>query len=235
MALTFLVKAVVGFGGPLLAIPILAPFVGVEHAVVVVSLGNIVANLMLLWANRTAAGTTMPLLIRVVSAGVVGVALGTYLLTVLDDRVLSFALAISVFVYIGLALARPELRISRERGLRIAAPVGIVGGFMHGATGNSGTVFGTFLHALALPRPEFVFAVTIPFLVFGSVQVATLATLGSFTGERLVQAVAAIVPVVLITPLGARIGGRLKSTTFSQLVLALLGVSGLALLVSAFG
>ncbi|MDH3249195.1 MAG: sulfite exporter TauE/SafE family protein, partial [Acidimicrobiia bacterium] len=100
MAFTFLVKSVVGFGGPLLAIPMLAPFIGVEHAVVAVSLGNIVANLMLLWANRDAAGTTMPLLVRVVSAGIIGVAGGTYLLTVLDDRILSIALAISVFLYI---------------------------------------------------------------------------------------------------------------------------------------
>ncbi len=233
MAFTFLVKSVIGFGGPLLAIPMLAPFVGVEHAVVVVSLGNIVANLMLLWGNRDAAGTTLPLLVRVISAGVVGVAAGTYLLTILDDRILSIALAVSVFIYIVLALTRPDVRLSRERGLRIAAPVGVLGGFMHGATGNSGTVFGTYLHALELPRREFVFAVTIPFLVFGTVQVFTLAGLGSFGGSRLGQALLAILPVLLVTPMGARIGDRLKSQTFSRLVLALLALSGVFLIASA--
>lgn len=233
MAFTFLVKSVVGFGGPLLAIPMLAPFIGVEHAVVAVSLGNIVANLMLLWANRDAAGTTMPLLVRVVSAGIIGVAGGTYLLTVLDDRILSIALAISVFLYIVLALARPDVRLSRDRGLRIAAPVGVVGGFMHGATGNSGMVFGTYLHALDLPRREFVFAVTIPFLAFGTVQVFTLAGLGGFDGARLVQALFAILPVLVVTPLGSRIGDRLKTQTFSRLVLALLALSGVFLIAAA--
>lgn len=233
MAFTFLVKSVVGFGGPLLAIPMLAPFIGVEHAVVAVSLGNIVANLMLLWANRDAAGTTMPILVRVVSAGIIGVAGGTYLLTVLDDRILSIALAISVFLYIVLALARPDVRLSRDRGLRVAAPVGVVGGFMHGATGNSGMVFGTYLHALDLPRREFVFAVTIPFLAFGTVQVFTLAGLGGFDGARLVQALFAILPVLVVTPLGSRIGDRLKTQTFSRLVLALLALSGVFLIASA--
>jgi uncharacterized membrane protein YfcA len=233
MAFTFLVKSVVGFGGPLLAIPMLAPFIGVEDAVVVVSLGNIVANLMLLWANRDAAGTTMPLLVRVIAAGVVGVVGGTYLLTILDDRILSIALAVSVFTYIVLALARPDVRLSRERGLRIAAPVGVFGGFMHGATGNSGMVFGTYLHALDLPRREFVFAVTIPFLVFGTVQVFTLAGLGSFGGARLAQALLAILSVLVVTPIGTRIGDRLKSQTFSRLVLALLALSGVVLIASA--
>lgn len=234
MAFTFLVKSVVGFGGPLLAIPMLAPFLGVEHAVVVVALGNIVANVMLVWANRDSAGTTLPLLARVVGAGVIGVAAGTYLLTVLDDRLLSVILAVSVFIYIGLALARPDMHVSRETGLRVAAPVGVIGGFMHGTTGNSGTVFGTFLHALGLPRREFVFAVTIPFLVFGSVQVATLIGLGSFGGERLGQSLLAILPVLVVTPIGSAIGDRLKSATFSRLILGLLGFSGLTLLASAF-
>ena len=233
MAFSFLVKSVVGFGGPLLAVPILAPFLGVEHAVVVVSLGNVVANLMILWKNRTGAATTRQMLARVVGAGVAGVALGSYLLTVTDDRVLSVALALSVLVYIVLALTKPEFSLSREAGLRIAVPVGVFGGFIHGATGNSGTVFGTYLHALALPRPEYLFAITIPFLAFGSVQIVTLASLGSFAGTRLSQALVAIIPVVIVTPLGSLIGSRLASETFSRLVLALLAFSGLALLVSA--
>ncbi|MDH3250886.1 MAG: sulfite exporter TauE/SafE family protein, partial [Acidimicrobiia bacterium] len=174
-----------------------------------------------------------PILVRVVSAGIIGVAGGTYLLTVLDDRILSIALAISVFLYIVLALARPDVRLSRDRGLRIAAPVGVVGGFMHGATGNSGMVFGTYLHALDLPRREFVFAVTIPFLAFGTVQVFTLAGLGGFDGARLVQALFAILPVLVVTPLGSRIGDRLKTQTFSRLVLALLALSGVFLIAAA--
>lgn len=233
VAFAFFVKSVVGFGGPLLATPLLAPFLGVEHAVVVVSLANILSNLMILWGNRSAAGATRSLLIRMILSGAVGAVVGSYFLTVLDDRVLSAALAATVLAYIVLALARPELHIDRETGMRIAAPAGAVGGLIHGATGNSGVVFGTFLHALALPRTEFLFAVTIPFLVFGSVQVVTLASLGSFTGGRTLQALLAILPVVAVTPFGTRIGARLASRTFSRLVLTLLAGSGLVLLVSA--
>ena len=66
---SFWVKAVAGFGGPLLAIPILAPFIGVEASIVVVSLANLAANLMLLWSNRAAARPNRQLLIRLISAG----------------------------------------------------------------------------------------------------------------------------------------------------------------------
>jgi uncharacterized membrane protein YfcA len=233
MAFAFFVKSVVGFGGPLLATPLLAPFLGVEHAVVVVSLANILSNLMILWGNRSAAGATRALLVRMILAGVVGAVVGSYFLTILDDRILSAVLAGSVLSYIVLALSRPELHIDRDTGMRIAAPAGAVGGLIHGATGNSGIVFGTFLHALALPRTEFLFAVTIPFLVFGSVQVVTLASLGSFTADRTLQALLAILPVLVVTPIGTRIGARLASRTFSRLVLTLLGGSGLVLLISA--
>lgn len=232
VAFSFLVKSVVGFGGPLLAVPILAPFLGVEDSVVLVSLGNVVANLMLLWSNRTGAATTKSMLIRVVGSGVVGVALGSYLLTTLDDRLLSVALAVSVLVYIALAIFKPEFHISRKKGLQIAVPVGVFGGFIHGATGNSGTVFGTYLHALALPRSEYLFAITVPFLAFGSVQIATLASLGSFDG-LLTQSMVAILPVVVVTPLGSKIGSRLANETFSRLILALLAFSGIALIASA--
>lgn len=233
VAFAFLVKAVVGFGGPLLAVPMLAPFIGVEHAVVVLSIGNVVANLMLLWDNRRSAASIRPVLVRVVGAGVLGVALGSYLLTALDDRLLSAALALSVLAYIVVALTKPDLQLSRDRSRRIAIPVGLAGGVLHGTTGNSGSVFGTFLHAMDLPRSEFVFAVTIPFLAFGTVQIATLAGLGSFTGPRTFEAFLAVIPVVVVTPIGSSIGDRLASRTFSLLILALLAFSGLVLLVSA--
>ena len=121
-----------------------------------------------------------------------------------------------------------------DAGLRFAAPVGLAGGLLHGATGNSGTVFGTFLHALSLRRKEFLFAVTLPFLVFGSVQIVTLVALGSFTGDVLGYSLAAIVPVLIVTPLGSKLGARLASETFSRSVLALLGFSGIMLVISAF-
>ncbi|MEX0668062.1 MAG: sulfite exporter TauE/SafE family protein, partial [Acidimicrobiia bacterium] len=184
VSFAFLVKGVAGFGGPLLAVPIIAPTLGVEHAVVVVSIGNLISNVMMLWEHRTGFGDTRSLLMRLLSAGAAGTVLGTWLLTRLDNRPLALAVAGLVLGYIVVSLVRPDFRIDPSRGLKLAWPLGAIGGLVHGATGNSGPVFGTFLHSLGLARSSFVFALTVPFLVFGSIQVLTLFGLGAFTPDR---------------------------------------------------
>jgi uncharacterized membrane protein YfcA len=234
-AFAFLVKAVAGFGGPLLAVPLLAPTLGVERAVAVLSLANIVANLMLLWEHRSGAGETKALLYRLLAAGALGTVVGTWLLTRLDDRPLEVTMALLVFAYIAVAIRRPDFRIGRERGLQLSLPIGAVGGLMHGATGNSGTVFGTFIHSLGLDRSSYVFALTVVFLVFGSIQVVTLGGLGAFHDTVLSEALWTILPVVVVTPIGGAIARRLGNKAFTWVVLGLLAFSGVRLVFAAFG
>ena len=234
-AVSFFVKAITGFGGPLLAIPVLAPLLGVEHAVVALSLANLTSNALLIWQNREGAETARPFLVRILSAGALSAVLGAFLLVWLDDRILYGVLAVSVFAYVALAFAKPDLRIRRETGIRLAAPVGLIGGFFHGATANSGTVFGTFLHSLGLSRPEFVFAITTVFFVLSSLQVGTLASLGAFGDDRWIQSLVAILPIFVVTPLGIRVAGRLNARTFGRVVLVMLAVAGVRLLLGAAG
>ena len=233
VSFAFWVKAVAGFGGPLIAIPLLAPFLGVEGAVVAVVLANLVANVMMLWTNRHAASPNRRLLVRVIGAGALGTVAGTIALTRLDDRILSVTLAFTVVIYIVVSLSRPEFKVSRETGMKLSAPVGIVGGALQGATGNSGTVFGSFYHSLDLPRDEFVFALTVTFLTFGSLQIVTLAQLGRFSGDPLERALIAIVPVLLVIPLGEAFSRRLDAKIFGRLVLGLLAFSAVALVIGA--
>ena len=235
VSFAFLVKGVAGFGGPLLAVPIIAPTLGVEHAVVILSIGNLISNLMMLWEHRTGFGDTRSLLFRLLSAGAAGTVFGTWLLTRLDDRPLALAVATLVLGYIVLSIVRPTLRIDLSRGLMLAWPIGAIGGLVHGATGNSGPVFGTFLHSLGLSRSSFVFALTVPFLVFGAIQVVTLVGLGAFTPDRTAQALWAILPVLIVIPVGTRIARRLNQRAFERIVMALLAFAAIRLVLSAFG
>ncbi|MGH8928344.1 MAG: sulfite exporter TauE/SafE family protein [Acidimicrobiia bacterium] len=234
-AFAFFVKGVAGFGGPLLAVPILAPTFGVEHAVAVISIGNFVSNLLMLWEHRIGFADTRSILFRMLTAGAGGTVLGTWLLTRLDNRPLALTVAIIVIAYIVLALTRPTFRVDPQRGLTMAWSVGAFGGLVHGATGNSGPVFGTFLHSLGLARSSFVFAVTVPFLVFGGIQIITLVGLGGFSDDRWSQALWAIVPVVVATPIGTRVARKLNQQTFGRVVLALLAFTAIRLGLSTFG
>ena len=232
-AFGFFVKAIAGFGGPLLAIPILAPMIGVEHAIVALSLGNLTSNAMLLWEHRAGRSGAARLLVPMLSAGAVGTLVGTRLLTVLDERWLAIAVATTVFLYVGRAVWGMRVTLSPERANSLRIPVGIVGGVMHGATGNSGPVFGTFLDALDLPRSGFVFTVSVPFMVLSSVQTAGLVGLGSFTAGRTVQALLTIIPIVAATFLGALVGRRIPASRFRTIVLVMLAFAGVRLLWSA--
>jgi uncharacterized protein len=234
VSLAFLVKGVAGFGGPLLAVPILAPSLGVEHAVVVVSIGNVISNLMMLWEHRSGYDDTRALLLRLLAAGGAGTVLGTYLLTRLDNTPLALSVAGVALAYIVVSLLRPEIRIPPARGLQLAWSVGAVGGLLHGATGNSGPVFGTFVHSLGLARSSFVFAISVPFLVFGAIQVLTLLGLGAFTPDRTTQALWAILPILIVIPIGTRIARRLNQRTFQRLVMVLLAFTAVRLILSAF-
>ena len=235
VAFGFLVKGVAGFGGPLLAVPIIASTLGVEHAVVVVSVGNLISNLMMLWEHRTGFADTRALLVRLLAAGAAGTVVGTMLLTRLDNRPLALAVAALVLGYIAVSIARPDFRMDSAQGLKLAWPIGAFGGLVHGATGSSAPVFGTFLHSLRLARSSFVFALTSPFLIFGSIQVVTLFVLGAFTPERTTQALWAILPVLVAIPVGSRIARRLNQRAFERIVMALLAFVAIRLLLSVFG
>ncbi len=235
MTFSFFVKAITGFGGPLLSVPLLAPFLGVEHAVVAMASGNLVSNIMLLWQNREGSQGTKRLLVKMLTPGAIAAVLGTVLLTELPDDVLLAFVGVTVLAYIAVSLRSPDLHLGQESGMRAAIPVGIVGGFMHGATGNSGAVFGTFLHSMHLPRTEFVFAVTNVFLILSTFQVVTLISRGSFTGARTVESLIAIIPVLVVTPLGVRVSRRLDAKRFSRLVLAMLAVAAIRLILAGFG
>ena len=79
LALGTIGKAITGFGLPLFAIPVMAPFFGVEHSVVVMIIPATVTNVWLLWehrAERSALGNPWPML----AGGLVGVIAGTWLL-----------------------------------------------------------------------------------------------------------------------------------------------------------
>jgi uncharacterized membrane protein YfcA len=80
-----------------------------------------------------------------------------------------------------------------------------------------------------------VFALTVPFLVFGSIQVVALFSLGAFTPDRTNQALWAILPVVVVIPIGTRIARRLNQRAFERIVMALLAFAAIRLLLSAFG
>ncbi|MGA8039727.1 MAG: sulfite exporter TauE/SafE family protein [Acidimicrobiia bacterium] len=229
----YYLKGILGLGGPVLVIPVLAAVVGLEFAVAVIAIPNLIANTMLVWRSRGEFGTVRTFLWPLLITGIVGTALGSWALVSLDDRWASIGLAAIVLVYVAWTLISPDFSLGDIWARRLAPVVGFVGGAFQGGTGVSGPVIATYVHSLNLSRPSFVLAITLPFQVLSVVQVTSLSLLGAYDRERLIAAAIAVVPMAIAMIAGMRLGPRLSSKTFNNLVLLILVLAAIRLIWSA--
>jgi uncharacterized protein len=204
-------------------VPVLAAFVGVEPAVVVIALPNLILNSVLLWEHRAEARRTRAVLPMVLT-GTIGVILGTLSLRSAPERLLAGVLGLLIALYLVLGVARPDLRLSETAIRRSAPAVGGVGGFLQGIAGFSGPLIGTYVHAWRLPREAYVFVVSAAFQASSMVQVATMASTGMLGSARLVQGGYALLPSMVGLVLGIRAARRLPQRRFEQLIRAFMAV-----------
>lgn len=223
------VKAVTGMGFPLLAVPLATLAVGVEDAVVVVVLPNMLANVLLCYDARDGRGQTRDLK-RILIPGVVSAAVGTVALVNLSEEPLLIALVITIVLFLGNTIARPDLHLTSEQSRRWSPLIGAAAGVMQGSVGISGPVVAGWYHGYRLPTQAFVYTMTLIFGVTGMVQVAVLAVSGEFTGQRLWVSALVLIPVFVTMPLGRYLRQRLAGPGFERAVLGVIAVSGLAII-----
>lgn len=222
------IKGATGGGLPQVAIPVMAPFVGVEHAVVIMAIPGIVSNGWLVWTHRGEAAGTRDLPSLLVTS-IVGAVVGTVALKSLDGRALSAVLAVVIIGYIVIALAHPGLRLPPRLTRVTAPPVGLAAGGLQGSTGISGPLLTTYLHGYQLRPRAYVFSLAALFFVGALVQTATLTAVGLYTRSRLVESLLTLVPIVLFLPLGTAAARRLSPATFQRIVLVLVAASAVSL------
>lgn len=224
------VKGVTGLGYPLIVVPIATLVMGIEDAVVAVAIPNVVANLWLCWSERSARHETRDLP-RLLVPGVVFAVVGTFALVNLPEEPLLGLLALTVLAFVVQFVRSPELRLAESFTHRWSPAVGAATGLVQGAVGASGPVIATWLHGYRLDKSAYVFSMTLIFALTGAVQIGVLFSQDELTGDRLVGAVAAGVPMAVLVPLGARYRDRLAGPAFEHAVLGVLVATALGMLV----
>ncbi|MGI8574849.1 MAG: TSUP family transporter [Egibacteraceae bacterium] len=226
------VKGVTGSGLPQIAIPVMASFLGVERSVVIMAIPGVVSNLWLIWTFRHAFGGSrdLPVLLTV---GIGGVVLGTWLLQALDPRILALTLAVLVVVYVVLFLSPVEVSLSPRVTRWTAPPVGLAAGALQGATGISGPLVQSYLHAYRFDKQVYVVSIVTIYGVFSVVQTLSVAGLGLYTSGRLMESALALVPMAIMLPFGARVSRHISQRVFDYSVLALLIASAAKLVYDA--
>jgi uncharacterized membrane protein YfcA len=214
-------KGLTGIGLPMISIPILAGFLGVEHAVVVMTIPVAVSNLVIVWSYRRLAALVPGLGLALVCAAA-GAVLGAYGLVVLDDRVLLWIMTIWLAIYLIHRAVNPDFRLE-GRAARIASPILAAGaGVSQGATGMSGPVIATWIHSYRLQAETYVFGVSALFLAVSAGHLAGVSGFGLFDQDRLLQGLLALIPVVVFVRIGMRLTRYISAKLFDRLILGLI-------------
>lgn len=232
LALGGIVKGATGAGAPVVAVPVLALFYGVDFAVTTMMVPNLLSNVWQGWAYRH---DRLPGRFSYVfgAAGMAGAGAGTWLLATLSPDLLKLAVACIVVLYIVFRLARPGWRLALRAGVALAGPVGFLGGMMQGAAGMSGPVSITFLNALGLERRVFIGTIALFFVAMSLAQVPTLFALGIMTGERFVISCGALLVTGLFMPVGSFLARHVSKESFDRMLLVLLAVIAAKILYDA--
>lgn len=229
LAVGGLVKGITGIGMPIIAIPIMTEFIGVEHSVLIMIPSIIILNGWLVWSQRADAKdvSEMPTLLMYGCVGVIG---GSWILFAASERLLTTILALWIGVYILIRLLHPNMRFSLQTRHRLSPVVGSLAGIFQGATGISAPILATYLHALKLRPGAYVFAVATPFAVLGLAQFLTYVWFGMYTQQILLESFLVLLPALITIPLGARIRAYIDQSLFDNIVMLLIGSMGIRLI-----
>lgn len=231
VSLGAIAKGATGMGLPLIAVPIIASFLSVQHGIVVLAIPIVFSNLWQVIRFREARHEApLGFLPAMLIGCIIGVIVGTWLLVALPHRALELVLGGLLIGYIVFRLVNPHFTLGESAARRLALPVGLGAGVMHGSTGISAPVGVTFIHAMRFGRDAHIYAASAMFLVLSVVQVPALWVAGFLSGERLLQGLVALIPISLMMPVGQWLAGKLSARAFDRMILIFLGLIGIKML-----
>lgn len=219
-----LAKGISGMGLPLIATPILAGVFGPRAAVTIVTIPIFVANTLLVAQGFRGRPPLRELAPFVVSS-VVGTAIGTLLLALLDQR--TFAVLISAMVAI--FLARGDRLMGDDPAAlraRILGPaVCFAGGVLQGTTSIASPLVGSYFHARRLAPAQFVFVLAVLFELNSAVQLVGYSLQGLYTTDIVALGIVGLIPTLIAMIAGIWLRGKLDAARFRRFIVVLVVLS----------
>lgn len=229
MILGGILKGATGAGIPIIAVPVIAAVYDVKIAVAVMVVPNLISNLWQIYKFRDTP-TDKAFCWQLAIFGALGAGIGTAALAQLSPSLLSLCMAGIVIVYILLRVLKPNVQLSMARASKFVAIVSLAGGILQGAVGVSAPIAVTFLNAMKLARPAFIFTVSIFFASMAAVQIPTQIYYGLLTRDIATLGLMAFVPLFGALPVGDWIGRRISAKVFDALILTFLAILALRLI-----
>jgi uncharacterized membrane protein YfcA len=230
------VKGVVGFALPLVALSIMASFLPVQVAIGLLIVPTLVANV--LQSTRDGIGSAFESLKKYAWLnGVMVVVLvgAAQLVVILPQAVLFVILGIMVsgFGVVQLAGWRPGFPPRHKRLAETAT--GITAGFFGGISGSWGPPLVLYLLAAGVPRKEMVRVQSVTYLVGSFVLLAAHLRSGVLNAVTLPVSAWLVLPAVGGLMAGYGVQDRLDQETFRRATLVVLALAGMNLLRRGLG
>jgi uncharacterized protein len=226
------IKGAIGFGFPTFSTPLLALFIPVKSAVVLLILPNIVMDMVQASRQGGLVATARRFALLVVCGGI-GTLAGTHLLSVLSPRIALLILGITVVTFVTLNATRWAPRVPPSAARWLDAPVGFIAGVIGGVTNVPGTPLVIYFYALGLAKPDFVRAIAVTFVLYKVFQLGAVAWYGLLTWRLFGLSVVLSVVAMAGFRVGLAIQDRLDQRTFNRAILVILALLGSWLIVRA--
>lgn len=226
------VKGFVGFGFPLISVPIVALVVDPKTAVITMTIPTILSNVVVMVQGKPPwpeVRRALPFMVALVASAM----LGASLLPHLDPRLLAGVIGVVSVAFSLLSLVRVKLSVPPEREQFTSPVMGAVCGVLGGATTIYGPLVALYFQALRYDKWPFVYVLSAIFLIGTLAQNVTFVALNLYRPEMVLYGLAACLPMLLGVQLGIWAQRRVSLPVFQWAVLAVVLISGLNLIVRA--
>ena len=222
-----LVRSALGFGDAVVAMPLLAMFIGLKTATPLVAFMGPTISLLIL--ARSWKGGDMRSAARLIAASLLGIPLGIYGLARLPEEPLKIALGALILLYGVFGLARPGTRIRNEKAW-LPWLVGWTAGVLGGAYNTNGPPVVAYGMLRGWPPDRFRATLQGYFLPTGLMILAGHGLAGMWTGEVVKIYLYSLPAIGLGVVLGRLVNRKLTQNVFTKLVYIFLVLMGAILL-----
>jgi hypothetical protein len=220
-------RSALGFGDAVIAMPLLAMFIGLKTATPLVAFMGPTISLLILMKGWRAGD--MKAAARLIAASLLGIPLGIYGLARLPEETLKIALGALILLYGVFGLARPGTRIRNEKAW-LPWLVGWTAGMLGGAYNTNGPPVVAYGMLKGWPPERFRTTLQGYFLPTGLMILAGHGLAGMWTGEVIKIYLYSLPAIGLGVVLGRLVNRKLTQNVFTKLVYIFLVLMGAILL-----
>lgn len=228
-----LTKGLTGMGLPMVAIPIMAAYLGVERAVLLMIVPTVVLNVWQSFTYRDCIDD-MPEMWRLLLPGVPGAALGASVLYLTPDHWLATVLALWISSYLVFRLVHSDFSLSIRARRQLAPAAGFGAGAMQAATGICAPVIAPYLDSLGLTSRSYVFAISTSFAAFAGSHFFVLLILQAYSIQQILESSIALIPGLLAMRPGMWLREIVAPRVFTIVIRTILAVMAVRLIYGAW-